>query len=173
MKTRSQGFTLTEILVVIGVVVLLTGILIPNWRLGEKELKLQRATAKLAQDILRTGELALRVEDFDCQAGSVSGYGIHFDASSPDSYLIFAECNSSNEYEAVSDGVVETIMLENGVVISSVSPSPVFNAVFLPPKPAVYIMPGALLEGVITLQVSPGGHERIVKVNNKGVVDID
>jgi prepilin-type N-terminal cleavage/methylation domain-containing protein len=172
MKQESNGFTFAEVLVVIAVIVLLTAILIPNWRLGEDQLTLQRSVAKVGQDISRAAELTLRVQSHTCASGSISGYGIYFETSTPSSYVIFADCNASSAYEAVSDDVVEQISLENRVEISALSPSPSFSVVFTPPKPAVSIMPGSVLEGQVTLQIG-GGPTKAVRVNNKGVVDIE
>lgn len=63
-KSRSSGFTLVEMLVVVGIVVLLTAITIPSLKTGEKSLALDREAHKVAQDIRRTLEFTLRAREF-------------------------------------------------------------------------------------------------------------
>lgn len=168
-----KGFTLTELLVVIGLIVLMTALVLPNFRLGGKQLALNRSANKVAQDFGRAAKLALRVEQYTCDIGTASAYGVYFNTSFPTSYIVFAECNGTNVYESGFDGIIETVSLESGVEISALSPSPSFSVVFTPPDPKISILPTSPTEAQVTLIVQGENITKIIKVNNKGSIDID
>lgn len=174
MKKQSQGFTLIELLVAIGIMVALTAVLLPNIRLGDKRLALERASQRLAQDIARTSELALRVQEFSCTGGGVvSGYGAYFDINSPTEYIIFIDCNNNQAYDVSQDGIFETIELESGIQISALSISPAFSIVSVPPDPEIFFNPGSSIEAQVTLQEPSGNAIKVIKMNNRGLIDID
>lgn len=171
--TQQKGFTLTELLVVIGIIALMTAVVIPNARLGNKRLALERSAQKLAQDIGRALELSLRVQEYNCSTGSVSGYGVHFDINTPTVYLLFVDCDNNQTYNPSQDGIVETIELESGVEISVLSINPKFSVVFVPPDPEVFLNPGGLTEAQVTLREPNGTSIKVVKMNNRGLIDVD
>ena len=171
--TQQKGFTLTELLVIIGIIAVMTAVVFPNIRLGDKRLALERATQKLAQDVGRAAELALRVQEYNCGVGSVSGYGIYFDTNTPRKYLLFVDCNDNQIYDLSADGISETIELESGVVISALSISPVFSVVFVPPDPEAFFNPGSFTEAEVTLREQGGTATKVVKMNSRGLIDID
>ncbi len=174
MHMKGKGFTLIEILMVIGIMIFMTVLVLPNWRRGNQGLAMERALHQIAQDITRAEEMALRAQFFQCQTGSIKGYGVYWDrAAMPDSYILFADCNSSNQYESQVDSIVETIALEPGVAISSLSPDPSFSIVFAPPEPAVTIKPGnpSQAQIVLTLDSEPGT-TRTITVTSRGIIDI-
>jgi len=170
------GFTIVELLVVVAVIVFMTGVLLLNWRSGERTLALSRVVHKAGQDVRRVQELALRAQAHNCAVGSISAYGIFFNQSTPGSYLLFAECNSTNAYESGvgGDDVVDTIQLEAGVMIQGVSPGSTVSIVFVPPTPRVFLNPGSPTSVQIFFQREDGtGTLKTLDVNSKGVIDID
>ncbi len=173
MVTKENGFTLIEILVVISIMIFMTALVLPNWRRGNQGLALERALHQVAQDITRAEESALRAQFFQCQTGSIKGYGVYWDRNAmPDSYLVFADCNGNEKYD-ISDTTVETIEMENGISISSLSPDPSFSIVFTPPEPRVTIDPGdpSQVQIILTLDSEPGT-TRTITVTSKGIIDI-
>ena len=176
-KRGEQGFSLPELLVVIAIIVLMTGLMLPNWRSGDRTLTLNRVVSKAGQDVRRTQELALRAQAYICPndpAENISGYGIFFDQNIPTSYIIFAECNDNNTYNAEIDGIVEAVQLERSIQIQNVSPGPQISIVFIPPVPSVFIQPGNLLATQISFgRIDEVGAQKILDITNKGVIDID
>jgi len=176
----NRGFTLVELFVVMGVVVLMTVLVLPNWRSGERSLALDRTVHKAGQDVRKTQELSLRAEPHTClpeETESMFAYGIFFDSSDPDSYLIFAECDKDSiGYDPAVDDIIEEIMLENDIVIKSVSPSPTASIVFVPPTPKVWIKPepGDPAQGAkIIFERIDKVKQRQLNISSKGIVDVD
>lgn len=168
-----RGFTLVEVLVASGIILLTTSLLFVNWRSAREHLALERAVSQVAQDVTRAQELALRSQAFSCSSGSISGYGLYFDITTPSSYLLFAECNGNNTYQAGVDGLVETISFKQGITFSSLSPENNWSVVFVPPEPRVFLKPGDPSQAQVTLGLlTEPGFTRIVTVNSRGVIDI-
>ncbi|HEB13544.1 MAG TPA: type II secretion system protein [candidate division CPR3 bacterium] len=169
---KSKGFTIPELLVVVAIISLLTALTLPNWRAGEKSLALQRSAFKLAQDIRRTEEMSLRAEAFTCQEGNITGYGMVFNTSSPDTYTLFADCDGDNTYGA-GDSEVEILEFEGNTVISNLVPGPWASVVFVPPTPLIWLKPGSPQEIQIQLTSTGGSQTREVTITRKGIIDIE
>ncbi|MDP2637409.1 MAG: prepilin-type N-terminal cleavage/methylation domain-containing protein [bacterium] len=167
-----KGFTLIELLVVSGIVVLLTGLMVPSWRSEEGALALERAAAKISQDIEHTKDLSLQAKWFECETGKIAGYGVYF-TSNATSYVIFADCNNNQRYDSGTDGVVENVSMESAVRISSVSEG-AFGLVIVPPDPAVYLKAGVdtLTSAEIIVSAESGGAQKTITINQRAVVSI-
>ncbi|OHA70595.1 MAG: hypothetical protein A3D64_02140 [Candidatus Wildermuthbacteria bacterium RIFCSPHIGHO2_02_FULL_49_9] len=173
-KKIKIGFTIPELLVVTGIIILLTALVAPFWRSGQQGLALDRAVHKAGQDVRRAQELALRAQAYSCDKGSIYGYGVFFNQASPSSYILFAECDSANVgYDQEDDTVVETIQLQNGIEIASVSTGQA-SIVFVPPAPLVFLKPGDPSAVQVSFNRTDGaGVPKVLDVSSKGVIDID
>lgn len=176
----NRGFSIPELLVVVAIIVLMTGLLLINWRSGERSLALSRVVHKAGQDVRRVQELALRAQAYICPNApiipteTISGYGVFFNQDSPDLYILFAECNHNNTYNEGIDGIVEAISLESGITISSVAPNSKTSIVFVPPTPQVFINGNTDGNMQVSFQRTDGvGNVKILDVNAKGVIDVD
>jgi len=173
MKEKSKsgtGFTIIELLVVMAIIVIVSGLVLANWRGGEKQYALQRAANKLAQDIRRVEEFAMSARAFQGQIPK-GGYGIYFKISEKDHYILFADLNGNNHYDSGSDGLVEDIKIEKEVQISQLSASPL-HITFTPPDPTVTIKPDALLAQItLAIQTDPT-KTKTIQVNKAGLVYI-
>lgn len=168
---NSKSFTLVELMVVIGIIVLLTIIILPNYRTGERQLALQRASQKLAQDIRRMAEFSMAAKEFQDQI-PLGGYGLHFKVSEKKHYILFADFNGNYQYDASSDGLVEKVKIEKHVQIYQLSASPL-EITFTPPDPKVTITPESEL-AQITLSLETNTDKiKTVKVNKAGLVYVE
>lgn len=165
---NQRAFTILELSVVTGIIVVLTALLLPNWKEGQKQFALQRSTHKLAQDIRRVQEMALAAERFHGQVPF--GYGIYFSQSDPSHYILFADLTPSSgnqEYDPGVDGIVETVPIENNSLISQLSADPL-TIVFVPPEPKVIIKPA----GPGFVKLTSGEKSQEVCVNNVGLIEV-
>ena len=167
-----KGFTLIEIIIVTGIILILFSITFASYGTGQKNFALQRSDNKLARDLRATQEMAMSSKEV---AGTVpDGFGIHFDVSSSDYYILFADFDGN--YSRKSDGTedLEIINLEQGIIISGLLPVSVFSIVFFPPDPTVWI--NGLSSGVIgriTLSAQGGLSDQVVLVNNAGLIYVE
>lgn len=177
---KQYGFTIPELLVVVAIIVIMTGLALPNWRSGERTLKLNRVVHKAGQDVRRAMELSLRAQAFNnCpQDTSITGYGIVFDAGWGNTqYRLFANCMPNGGVDdhafGVNDVVLpeETLSLESGIELT---PGLKTSIVFIPPTPLVFIQPGDALNAQISFQRTDGaGSAKVLNITSKGVIDIN
>jgi len=164
------GFTLIELVVVTSIIVLITALILPNYRAGDQQLSLQRAVHKLTQDLRRAQEMALSSQEFDNQ--TPAGYGIYFDKNQPTKYILFADIDGDGQYfNPDPEEMVEEITLEGQAIISDLSPETLstLNIVFVPPDPDVSFYPDAD-SASITIKTE---EEKTVQINKAGLIYIE
>ncbi len=168
----SKSFTLIELIVVIGIISVFTALVLPNYRLGDKTLALQRSSHKLARDLRGAQEMAMSVKEIN--GSTPYGFGVHFDSDSADSYILFADLNDNHHWDAL-DQDLETVQIESGIEISSLSPASEFSVLFSPPDPTVWIndsFSGVIAEITLALKTDSSVNKK-VKVNNRGLIYIE
>ena len=177
---RSSGFTLTELLVVISIIIILTSVSLPVYQGARGQLALRRAANKLAQDIGRAREMAISVEEY---SGTIppGGYGVYFEAtpwpltpSSEYNFYIYADNSGNRRYD--SGEQIEKISLEKGTKIKKVgSGSQRYSINFTPPDPGVSFYEGGIqlaqkeLEIIISLKKDPSMTKSVI-VNKSGLL---
>jgi prepilin-type N-terminal cleavage/methylation domain-containing protein len=170
------GFTLVEMLVVIGIIAILTLILFVSYQPFKKELALQRAATKMAQDVRRAQEKAVSTEEFNNKIPK--GYGIYFKCDAPPDcsrhYVLFADSNGNGRYDGSSEKV-EDIYLEKGVVIKNLLDSKYksydnMSVLYIPPIPDVSIITRwiAIDKAIITLESN--NQEKTIRLNKAGLI---
>ncbi len=186
-----KGFTLIEILVVVGIMSLLTGVLILYSRTGERQILLFREQAKIINVVLRAKNLALNTY---IEQGSPCAYGVHFDLALKE-IRIFKDLDANGQ-TADCDSTDPGLMPDNVYTPSGSSPTPedldppivenldptisftepigVTDVVFIPPNPDTVITPDPAPsnEGVIEI-TSPDGSSKRIKINNFGQVTVE
>lgn len=110
-KEKSGGFTVMEMMVVLVIIVIITTIVGINYGAAQKQLALQRAAFKLAQDLRTAQEMAMSATFVACNEGDFHyAYGVSFskdNSCSPspsvpcsERYVLFTDCNGNNTYQS-------------------------------------------------------------------------
>lgn len=152
-QLKQKGFTLTEALVVVFIIGLISSILIVNWRKNEKQYQVQRVAQEIVQNIRKTQDMALNSFKYQEDDGVPDNYGIYFDKTLASSYIIFADENGNNKYNGGEN--IETILIDSGVEIGSLSSEPKLNITFSLPDAFTVINPAAV-SATITIKKSDG-----------------
>ena len=163
-----KGFTLIELIVAVSIIALLSVFMITNYKEGSTNFDERMSIQNIAQVIRLAQNKALAS---DC-AVAPCRFGVHFDTSST-TIKIFDDANLNNQYDAGEE--IETAELEEGISITSLSPSYSCNVsdecldiLFNPPDPTTIFNPTGLDFVTITLT---GGSS--VVVGRGGSVDIN
>lgn len=168
----NRGFTLVELLVVISITILLSTLVLANYRGGESQLALQRSANKLAQDVRRAEEMAMSAKEH--QGNVPPGYGIYLEENN-NYYLLYADIHENEKYDG-ADQIVEEIYLESKVYIKDVQPASL-SINFKPPDPEVKIsgqvIDDANLATIILSLKTDSTKEKIIKVNKAGLIYVE
>jgi len=169
MNNSQKSFTLVELLVTTGIILLISALIFPNYRAGEEELSLQRSAQKVAQDLRRVEELALSAKAYpNAPSTFKGGYGINFQINST-SYTLFADLDDQKDFDSGEE--IEISDLEEKVKITGLSAIPL-NVVFLSPDPEVFISGGSEAQITISLETD-STKNKIIKVNQVGLINVE
>jgi len=178
---KSKGFTIIELLVSFGIIVLMTGLVLANYKKGQEDFALQRSANKLAQDIRRAGQMAISTAECVTEQGvecdkkfSEGGYGIYAEQGN-NFYLLYADDKIINgKYDDLNDTIIENnISLEEKVFIYNIFPMNSMSINFKAPEPAVSISGTGTGPAEITLSLENDFSKTItIKVYETGLVEI-
>lgn len=193
-KLTQRSFTLIELFVVTSIIILLSGVVLANYRSGQGQLALQRSASKLAQDIRKAQEMAMSAKEcsIDKCGGSQpiipqGGYGVFFDK-----YVSVGEANydiyiyadtDGDEKKSLSDPNIETIYkesegvyIEKEVKIKEVSVNAVvsdkISINFKPPDPTTSISGGNLASITLSLE-NDSTKTKSIKINKAGLIYVE
>ncbi|MBI4812210.1 prepilin-type N-terminal cleavage/methylation domain-containing protein [Candidatus Falkowbacteria bacterium] len=173
-QKSQRGFTLIELIVSISVIAMMSGLFLANYHSANKRSELASAAQKTASDIRLAQQFSLGANEFN-GAPPAGGWGIYFDESSPDSYIIFADIDENRNYDSgeeharvnlpVGVSIEEIEDSDTGIIITNAS------VVFLPPDPITYINNSSGNNVSITLK-DVNNSVKTVEVNFLGLVEV-
>lgn len=179
MKKNEKGFTLIEMLVVITIIGIIAAIFLPSYSDSFAAKSLSMGKKQVQSDIRNVQNYAYATMEFDASYPE-GGYGIHFDISNSDEYVIFGDkrdgANPPNRSYDLINEEFEVKKLTDGVHIESVKvnnteTSPV-DLVYEPPYGKVYINGSydVTKEIKITIQNKKGNND-VIYIKGSGSVD--
>jgi len=167
-KKFIAGFTMIEMLVVLGILTVLSSVLIANMHVGERQIVLFREQSKIMSVVYRAKSLSVSLFG---KEGVPCGYGVHF--ATPRTFLIFKDLAfdcalSDNKFSGDSE-IYESFTLDPIVAFDSLAPT---DILFIPPNPRVVITP-AQDELIINLKIVGESNSVSVKINSAGQISTD
>ena len=182
---KCKGFTLIELMVLAGIIVLFTGLMLANYKKGGQQFALQRSANKLAQDIRRAEAMAMSTEECDAsicgiQMVPIGGYGIHL-SKGDKNYLLYADINGNEKHGGADPNMEPIIDLEKKIVINDIKDeddnSLNFVSInFKPPDPIINLsgQAGTYTEVKIIIALEDDlTQEKTITINKAGLVEIE
>ena len=161
----NKGFTIIEMLVIIGILSLISAILIINIHTGGQQVILFREQAKIVSILSRAKSLS--VATFG-KTGVPCGYGVHFEA--PSTFLIFKDladnCQASDQKYSGAAEIYESFQLDPVLEFDTLSLS---DVIFIPPDPSVIITPSQD-EATVVIKAIKSGTSATIKINSAGQI---
>ena len=173
----SESFTLIELMVVVSITVILSGMVFVNMRVGGRSTDVNSATEKMAGIVKQAQMQALTGKTVGGTRPN-GGYGVYFDESTdPDSYKFFINDSVSANYEYdAGDTVIQTYTLLSQIDFMSISHTTIL---FVPPSGKIYVSNGAggsELTGANISMVSIEHNDEsfigYVRINSQGEIDV-
>jgi prepilin-type N-terminal cleavage/methylation domain-containing protein len=171
-KNTKNGFTLIEMLVVIGIISILSGIFIVYSRTGEQQIVLFKEQAKVMAAVSRAKILGISAfRESSTEAGSSCGYGVHIEL--PNTVIIFKDiaqnCELSDQRytPANPSEKFESFQLDPRVKLDVMTS--LTDIVFIPPDPSVVITPDQD-QAVIVIKTIDDKSSATIKVNSAGQI---
>jgi prepilin-type N-terminal cleavage/methylation domain-containing protein len=182
MKKFSKGITLVEVMVVISIIAVITGVMVSDFPRIKLQLSLGRAVHMLSQDIKTAQDLANAGAQQLTQNGNFitpKGYGIYIDNSIPNNteYIIYADVDGNGQYSSmdIAHKEVDLSKTEPGIIIEGIRyGTSVLSINFAPPNFVTTIT--SLLEGqdgveiIIAIKSIPDV-TRTIYVNKAGFIE--
>lgn len=161
----NRGFTLIEMLFVLGIISVLSAILIVYSRAGEQQILVFRDQTKIINAVLRAKSLSLATFG---KSGVPCGYGVHFEK--PRTFIIFKDiaddCSRTDHRYSESNEIVESINLDSALSFSDLTFS---DVLFIPPDPVVIIAPDQN-EASLMIKASKGAGSATIKITKAGQI---
>ena len=184
-KNGEKGFTIVELLVVIGIIAILSVGLVFYGRTAERQLILFKEQQKIITNLQKAKSLAINT--FNDQTVPC-GYGVHFEM--PITYFIFKEESPSSNPTCsdidfiytdplVNPSSKDEIFGQKEKLDLAVKFNKLINAdnsnlgdiIFMPPDPTVYIDgDNGIVYGLIEVATIDDTASAIIKVNNFGQI---
>lgn len=192
MSRSSRGFTLIEMLVVIGVMVLVSGLILANNNRFGGVVLLQNLAYDIALSIRQAQVYGIAVQRFNSSFGSA--YGMHFqvDAGEESTYVLFADALAPENgyYDCPNPGttnceLVQSTTIATGYRIAQLCATPPNGAencsitsldvTFKRPEPDAYIRSsagGGINESGEIYVMSPRGDVKVISVHANGQISV-
>ncbi|MEK7503273.1 MAG: prepilin-type N-terminal cleavage/methylation domain-containing protein [Patescibacteria group bacterium] len=186
----TRGFTLIEVVVVIGVMAVIATITLISFPQFSERVGIEQEAGKLALAARRAQSNALAVREFQPGSGIFPSYGVNVSMSNPLQYVVFGDPNATNRFESFLSEAVETTAVEKRVSIYRIcgnSQSIPQGSCALSSADIIYIRPTPtiVLTGVdsgipalyndikVVLRNSDGSIERNVIIWSTGQISIE
>lgn len=156
------GFTIFEMIVVIGIVALIALLILANYPRFNETLGVSRAAEDIASSVRQVQAYGLGVKESGAGSGVFPGYGIYFQSAIPGSYVLFADKN--NNFQDDAGEAINTIPIQNNIQISDLcanqkqiptGPCGLSNltAIYLRPQPQVILISGGFSYADIEIKI--------------------
>lgn len=182
----NKGFTLVELLVSVAIFVIITSIILAKHSKFSGTLLLENLAYDIALTIRKAQVFGLSIKEsgpgvFD------SGYGVHFDNNSNNSYIFFKDVNKNKKYDDSSEaletftlGSNNTISKFCGIIVSGTEKCSIFEIAYLDivferPNPDAIIKSDIFADTYGSAQItilSPEGAEWKVETVTTGQISI-
>lgn len=123
MRTYTKrGFTIIELIIAIAIIVLIAGIILVNYRVGQRQQTLQAEAQKLASILRQAQNMALAGKTYECETGKLEPQDYGVSLINEDTYQLFVDCNNDDHFSSIPippDIVLETIDLPQNITLGT------------------------------------------------------
>lgn len=176
-KKKQSGFTITELLVVMFILVSISSLMLINYRTGQKKYALSQTVQRLVSDLRKAQNMSISGVGL---AGQYCGYGVSINGNL-DYYVIYgdsiAPCGTNNRRTG-SDDDIETIYYPPQIKVKGIMPAPPgrVDVFFQSPNATTYLNgnDSVGISKTIVLQIKgQPSLTRSILVTTAGLIQVD
>jgi prepilin-type N-terminal cleavage/methylation domain-containing protein len=147
-KSGARGFTLIEMLVVIGIITIVSALVLANNNKFGGRIQLQNLAYDIGLAIREAQVYGISVQRFNNTTSFAPAYGMYFTTNSPTTYLLFGDNTPNGVYDIGAGELVEQTTIRSGYTIDQLYATPpgeseravtTLNITFRRPDPDAYI----------------------------------
>ena len=112
----TRGFTLTELLVVVGIMTIMNLLIFANYPEFSQRLALKRTSEDIALIVRQAQAYSLGIKK--PVSGDYSGFGVHFDKKNNTNLILFADTNTTNNKTYDEGELFQKYIINTGDVVS-------------------------------------------------------
>lgn len=113
-----RGFSIVELLITVSIVMLITGIALSRYSSFNNSILLQSQAFEIGFDIRQAQQSALSVQATGGAARN--GFGIYFDITNPNTYILFFDTNDNYRYDSGTDNELSEFYIDTRFVITDI-----------------------------------------------------
>lgn len=180
----SAGFTMVELIIVIGIITVISVLVLVKYPNFSEKQSLDRAAKSIALAIRDAQIKALATVEFSPSV--FPAYGVHFDSSINDSYIIFADINNNQQYDSPGEMFEQKKIITSARItdlcayLKSADPDqcglPDLDIIFKRPEPLIFLKSSAIMPNISDVEIiaqTPSGMQRTIGVWLSGQVFIE
>jgi prepilin-type N-terminal cleavage/methylation domain-containing protein len=173
---KQQGFTLVEMVATISIMMLISSLILANYRSGEKSIKLSSAANQLASRVRLAENYAINLKEDQSGTVPAGGWGVYVQQGTG-AYFLFKDSDGSgdcaNNCNSASPERSQSFVLPNNITVTAINPNNAGrgNIAFNPPDPNVLVNGLNDTDIEITIRSSENNNTKKIKVNSYGLVE--
>lgn len=123
LHNLNAGFTILELVVSLSIFVIISTLVLANYSTYIGKLSVDNLAHEIAISIRQAQVFGQNVREFGVGSGQFPSYGIHFDSTNEDSFVLFADVNSNRKYDgndctSLGTECIERFIIQSGARIT-------------------------------------------------------
>ncbi len=114
---KNRGFTIFEVIVVIGIMAFVASLVLANYPGFNEALSVRRAAEDITSSVRQVQAYGLGVKESGVGSGIFPGYGVYFQSSINNSYILFADKSDSNDSIYQESEKIKDLAIQSSVQI--------------------------------------------------------
>ncbi len=191
MPALVSGFSLVELVVVLSVMVIITGLVLARYRGYGKNATFANSSEGVVLAIREAQVYGVGVKGqsliVTCAGGVTKydcGYGVYFSTASPQGLTLFVDKNSSGKFDSASSETLSSFNFDPATSITDLQcdmgtgfaacPGGALNLTFKRPNPSATIMDGTsgIQFNAATITISNGADTSIITITKAGQLSL-
>ncbi|HNX11194.1 MAG TPA: prepilin-type N-terminal cleavage/methylation domain-containing protein [bacterium] len=174
IKARQSAFTLLEMILVLSVIAIISGLFWANYYGGEKRSQVINAQKELIRQLRLAQTYSLSGKQYNNNL-PLGGWGLHVNQAST-TYLFFADVNGNQVYDTGEANVTAGGRVGTwpaGITISSSTPADILDITFrgqTSPWANIYDGAATSSEATITFYEGENSSTAMVRINEGGLI---